>query len=858
MAYLFMRTRWQNLDLGRMEVQCMHCAAYHWLTERVGTSSNRNPQFTTCCKQGDVVLKPLIPPPPTLRALFEGTDIVAKHFKQHIRKYNSALAFTSIKYQADERLMAAANGIKCFQIHGELFHLQGPLQPAANELPQFAQLYFYDSEYATSIRGQRYGGQLSLTTLRELIDCLTVVNPFIHIYRTARERLAECQQDTEAVRILLNPQLCLIMESGADKRRENLPTSNEVALIIADEYNKAGCRDIVLARRSVEGDAQFTSINPNHAAYMPLHYVLLFPHGDLGWHWALQLRNEAGKRKQLRLPQRAFYRYRLHVRHNDFPTLFHAQRLFQQYIVDAWAVCDQNALVWLQNNQRNLRADLYNGLADTLLHTDGNLENLGRRMILPSSYTGGDRFMQQLFQDSMAIVRHFGRPTLFITFTANPKWKEIVQELLPGQSAIDRPDLVARVFHLKQKELLDEIKHKNIFGRFLGCVWTIEYQKRGLPHMHLLLFLHSEDRFLTATHINEIISAEIPTEEVDPEGTLRNVITTCMMHGPCGHLVPHAPCMIAKTPGGPKTCSKHYPRAFQEETLLQEDGYPLYRRQDNGSRISYPLRRGNEVIDFAFDNTWVVPYNPYLSWRYKAHINVEVCASVQAVKYIHKYIYKGSDRTTLHIETDQNEIQQYLQGRYISPPEAIWRLFEFPIHEEWPPVIHLAIHLPGEQPVYFAADASEEAIRNQMDRSATTLMAFFQYNTEHSDGQQYLYQEFPCHYTYSLVTRKWSKRQRGTAIGRIYHCNPFMGEKYYLRLLLTVVRGPTSFTALRTIHGVLYPTFLLACKALGLLEDDNEWLQCFTEAATFRTGQSLRNLFGTALVFGNVTEPLVL
>lgn len=107
--------------------------------------------------------------------------------------------------------------------------------------------------------------------------------------------------------------------------------------------------------------------------------------------------------------------------------------------------------------------------------------------------------------------------------------------------------------------------------------------------MHLLLFLHSKDRFLTATHINEIISAEIPTEEVDPEGTLRNVITTCMMHGPCGHLAPHAPCMIAKTPGGPKTCSKHYPRAFQEKTLLQENGYPLYRRQDNGSQISYPL-----------------------------------------------------------------------------------------------------------------------------------------------------------------------------------------------------------------------------------------------------------------------------
>ena len=78
--------------------------------------------------------------------------------------------------------------------------------------------------------------------------------------------------------------------------------------------------------------------------------------------------------------------------------------------------------------------------------------------------------MQQLFQDSMAIVRHFGRPTLFITFTANPKWEEITRELLPGQTSIDRPDLVAQVFYLKQQELLKYLKKNQVFGEFLGCV----------------------------------------------------------------------------------------------------------------------------------------------------------------------------------------------------------------------------------------------------------------------------------------------------------------------------------------------------------------------------------------------------
>ena len=85
-----------------------------------------------------------------------------------------------------------------------------------------------------------------------------------------------------------------------------------------------------------------------------------------------------------------------------------------------------------------------------MIQADINMDAIGQRIILPSSYTGGDRFMQQLFQDSMAIVCHFGQPILFITFTANPKWEEILRELLPGQTAVDRPDLVARVFHLKQ------------------------------------------------------------------------------------------------------------------------------------------------------------------------------------------------------------------------------------------------------------------------------------------------------------------------------------------------------------------------------------------------------------------------
>jgi len=215
---------------------------------------------------------------------------------------------------------------------------------------------------------------------------------------------------------------------------------------------------------------------------------------------------------------------------------------------------------------------------DAVVYPNIDPTTLGRSVILPSSYTSGDRFMHQLFQDSMAIVRDFRHPTLFITFTANPKWEEITRELLPGQHALDRPDLVARIVHLKQKALLKELKKDNICGEFYGYVWTIEYQKRGLPHMHLLLFLNTDDQFLTPENINRIISAELPEPVSECTQELRNIITSYMIYGPCGLEFPNTPCYMSNGNNRPKSCSKKFPKSFIEETVVQENGYPQYRR----------------------------------------------------------------------------------------------------------------------------------------------------------------------------------------------------------------------------------------------------------------------------------------
>ena len=94
-------------------------------------------------------------------------------------------------------------------------------------------------------------------------------------------------------------------------------------------------------------------------------------------------------------------------------------------------------------NEKALRSDQYQGLADSFVNQgDIDLDSLGKRVILPSTFAGSPRHMTELYQDAMAIVRAFGKPDFFITMTCNPAWPEIKENLLDGQQVTNRPDLV--------------------------------------------------------------------------------------------------------------------------------------------------------------------------------------------------------------------------------------------------------------------------------------------------------------------------------------------------------------------------------------------------------------------------------
>ncbi|GBN42042.1 hypothetical protein AVEN_126139-1 [Araneus ventricosus] len=113
----------------------------------------------------------------------------------------------------------------------------------------------------------------------------------------------------------------------------------------------------------------------------------------------------------------------------------------------------------------------------------------------------------------MTYVRSYGRRDLFITFTCNPAWPEIKEELSHGQTVTDRHDLLARVFRQKEQKFIKVLTKMDVFGEARCWMYSIEWQKRGLPHSHNLIWLKEKKH---STQIDDVISAEFPNPEVDP------------------------------------------------------------------------------------------------------------------------------------------------------------------------------------------------------------------------------------------------------------------------------------------------------------------------------------------------------
>ncbi|KAF7835337.1 ATP-dependent DNA helicase PIF1 [Senna tora] len=432
---------------------------------------------------------------------------------------------------------------------------------------------------------------------------------------------------------LENLRLKLIRKRNSDARTYNLPSASKVAAIIVRDLDmETDKRDIIVETRS----GLLQRIDELHPLYLPMQYPLLFPYGEDGYH-----------------------------RRREFNMILKGRKLTQQFTVDAFIMIEALRTKFFRLHQKNLRIESYVTLRTELSKGQLSSSAIGKRIILPSSFTGSQRYSRENFQDAMTICTATGFPDLFIIFTCNLRLPEL-DRLFEGFGCKpeDRPDLVSRIFKIKLNMLIKDITKDMLFEKCRADIYTIEFKS-----------------------------------------------------------------------------------------------------------VAFRMRI---------------------------------------------YYY---------------EIKQYYDCRYISPCEAAWRIFGFDIKFREPYVERLPFNLVNQQIVVFCDEDVVDDVVEKASLNHTKFHAWFEENKVYPIARHLTYAQFPTKFVFKTDSREWTIRKSGRSIGRFFYVQPGSGELYYLRVLLTFVKGATSFKDIRTIHGVLHPTYKDECYSLGLLDDDKEYIDGINKAS---------------------------
>ncbi|MCH79313.1 ATP-dependent DNA helicase PIF1 [Trifolium medium] len=751
------------INFGLPEFTCKNCFAELWFEERAEKSRNgKDIAFSICCQKGKVDIPLIKRPPKLLLDLINGRDPKSKNFRDNYRVYNSMFAFTSMGGQANTKINNGG-GPPQFILSGQNYHRIGSLLPEPGTTPKFAQLYIYDTQNEVENRAAIFSsdsdsGDIDISLVRDLKSMLDHCNPLAKSFRKVRDLV----ESGNCLRLSLR----LFRKRSQDSRMHNTPMADEVAGLIVGDFD-----DSEFGRDVIVNDSKYglTRIHETHVLFLPLQYPLIFPWGENGWEPDIPHKVTAEEpidKKQDRVTIREFMAFRIQERKMEFGNIAYSKRLFQQFVVDCYTMIEAQRLSYIRENQDIIRCDILSGLQEAIELGDIDASLVGKRIVLPDSFTGGPRYMFNNCQDAMGICKRFGYPDLFITVTCNANWPEI-------------RDFVS---------------------------------SKGAGH-----------KINTGRDIDKVISAEIPHPKLYPK--LHSVVAKFMMHGPCGASNRSSPCMDGRH------CSKFFPKKYKSCTTIDEDGYSSYKRRNTGVVVQ---KKGVKL-----DNGNVVPYNPFLLMRYQGHINVEYCNKSNAIKYLFKYVNKGPDRSNLEITNGKgvsnqkepvDEIKRWYDCRYLSPSEAVWRTLKFDIHEKFPAVIRLSIHLENQQVVTYKDTSSLHNVVTYHEMMDTMFLAWFKANVDYEEGRNLTYAEFPTKFVYHSREREWQPRQKGYSIGRLTYVPVGAGELYYLRVLLTVQKGCTSYESIKTVKGITYKTFQEACSELGLLKDDQEFKDAIVEA----------------------------
>ncbi|XP_076928878.1 uncharacterized protein LOC143593011 [Bidens hawaiensis] len=350
-----------------------------------------------------------------------------------------------------------------FRLSGENYHCLGSLLPLEGCKARFSQLYIYDTNNEVSNRQGVFGDnksmddELEIYIINYLKTMLDSNNHLVQDYRMVRDCFEENPQ--------LDLKLRIIGTRQHDARQYNLPSISEVAaLIVGDIGDAVDNRDIIVTKQS----GSLKRISELHPSYTPLQYPLFHPFGEDGYqvnilHKHVSSSSIAARKK---VTIREFFAYHIQDRPNRFSTMLNGRRLFQQILVDKYTMIEAQRLHFIRGKQHELRCDTYESLRG--MQSVGNTDVLsaGQRVILPSSFTGGARYMMQNYLDAMCLCRWFGYPDFFITITCNPNWPEVKRFLKDTTlKSEDRPDILCRLFKVKLDALIKLVNDRSIFGK---------------------------------------------------------------------------------------------------------------------------------------------------------------------------------------------------------------------------------------------------------------------------------------------------------------------------------------------------------------------------------------------------------
>lgn len=221
---------------------------------------------TICCSNGTIdIFRP--PAPHQLLHLFTDQGENGLHFRNNIRSYNNAFAFTSMGANIDQNLASARNGVYSYRAQGSIYHRIGSILPTSENRPRYIQLYIYDT--AHEIENRQHDNDVLrsdiLLKIKQILDCH---NPYVTVFRQLGQRT-----DLQNCRIK-------IKEITVNRHLHELPTTSQVAgIVVGDEMDDLQGRDIIVETRG--GNLQ--RVPDTAGFYDPLQYPLLLPYGEHGW-----------------------------------------------------------------------------------------------------------------------------------------------------------------------------------------------------------------------------------------------------------------------------------------------------------------------------------------------------------------------------------------------------------------------------------------------------------------------------------------------------------------------------------------------------------------------------------------------